>query len=155
MTSRLEQLCLERGVRLNGKRRLVLDVLDSAHDHPTVEDVYHRVTARDRNISMATVYRTINLLAEAGCLVRLALGDGKTRYEEAREGRHDHLIDVGTGAVVELHEAALEPLIRAAAAQRGYDLIDYRLEIFGQRGDAPRPRHGVRPHRRSLLKSFP
>ncbi len=63
MTNRLEQLCVGHGVRMNDKRRAILTVLDRAHDHPTVEDVYQRTLRLDSEISLATVYRMVKQLA--------------------------------------------------------------------------------------------
>lgn len=132
MTNRLEQLCVERGFKMNEKRRIILDVLDQAHDHPSVDDVYKRVVTRDRNISIATVYRTINILADAGLLTRLTLGGGKSRYEETQDEHHEHLIDVRSGAVVEFRNPEIAELIRQAAAALGYRPVDYRLEVFAE-----------------------
>ncbi len=139
MTKRLEALCRDHGLRMNGKRSLILQIMDEANDHPTVEDVYKRVIARDHDISIATVYRTLNLLADAGLLARLELGDGRARYEEADGRRHEHLVDVHSGDVVEFREPSIEQLIRETAERLGYRLLDYRLELFGEcrdgRGD--------------------
>ncbi len=68
-----------------------------------------------------------------GLITRLAFGDGKARYEEARGDHHEHLIDIRSGTVVEFRAAELAGLIRAAAAELGYDLLDYRLEVFAER----------------------
>jgi len=132
MTNRLEQLCRERGLRMSGQRRLILEILDETRDHPSVEEIYGRAVQRDPRLCMATVYRTINILAETGVLNRLELGDGRSRYEEAGGDRHEHLIDVQTGKVLEFREPRIEDLVREAAAQLGYRLVGYRLELFAQ-----------------------
>ena len=62
---------------MTGKRRLILDVLDQAHDHPSAEDVYNRVIARDPHVSIATVYRTIDALTEAGGAGACEAGGGQ------------------------------------------------------------------------------
>ncbi len=134
MTNRLEQLCLERGLRMSGKRRIILQVLDETRDHPSVEEIYRRVTEHDRRISMATVYRLINFLAQEGIFVRLELGDGKSRYEQAAGEHHEHLVDIETGAVLEFREPGIEDLIQTAAARLGYRVVEYHLELFAQSG---------------------
>jgi Fur family ferric uptake transcriptional regulator len=135
MTGRLERICMEHGMRMSERRRIILQVLDQATDHPCAEEVHRRVTRVEPNISMATVYRTLNMLAEAGILSRVELGDGKARYEEAGDGHHEHLIDLETGKVLEFRDAAIEALLREAAERLGYRLLQYRLEIFA----APEP----------------
>ena len=47
--SRLERLCADRGMRMTGQRRIIARVLSEAHDHPDVEEVYRRASARDRH----------------------------------------------------------------------------------------------------------
>jgi Fur family ferric uptake transcriptional regulator len=136
MPNRLEQLCVERGLRLNGKRRAILTVLDRANDHPTVEDVYRRTLRLEPDVSLATVYRTIKQLSEWGLLTCHNFGNGRARYEEARGGRHEHLIDVRSGKVVEFEAPELADLIREIAAGLGYGLVEYRLEVFAQRQGA-------------------
>jgi Ferric uptake regulator family len=56
--TRLERLCAERGMRMTGQRRTIAQVLSEAEDHPDVEEVYRRASARDPRISLSTVYRT-------------------------------------------------------------------------------------------------
>ena len=97
---RIERLCEERGMRMTGQRRIIARVLAQAHDHPDVEELYHRASAVDANISLATVYRTVRLFEEVGILTRLDFGDGRARYEEVPEIHHDHLIDLRTGKVI-------------------------------------------------------
>ncbi len=135
--NRLEQLCTDRGLRMSEQRRAILQVIDEARDHPNVEEIYRRTLQKDGTTSLATVYRTINILSEAGILTRLELGDGKVRYEEASDDHHEHLVDVRSGAIVEFQKAGLEDLIRQAADALGYNLLDYRLEVFGEPHPSP------------------
>ncbi len=132
-----ERLCVERGLRMNGQRRAILRVLDEAMDHPCAQEVYERATQIDRGVSTATVYRTLGLLAEAGLLVRLEFNDGRARYEKARPGRHEHLIDVQSGKVVEFSAEGITALLTQLAATLGYRLVDYRLELFAEPDHAP------------------
>ncbi len=123
--------CAARGLRLTGQRRVIADVIDSADDHPDVEELHRRATARDAGISIATVYRTVKLFEEAGILDRREFGDGRARYEDAERDHHDHLIDLTTGAVIEFVDPEIEALQERIAARLGYDLRDHRLELYG------------------------
>ncbi|EKV27678.1 Fe2+/Zn2+ uptake regulation protein [Caenispirillum salinarum AK4] len=131
MTSRIEQRCLEKGMKMTEQRRVIARVLSEADDHPDVEEVYRRATAVDPKISIATVYRTVRLLEEAEILERHDFGDGRARYEEASEDHHDHLIDINTGAVIEFHSEEIEELQREIARRYGYRLVGHRLELYG------------------------
>ncbi len=69
--SRIEQLCIERNMKMTGQRRVIARVLSDAADHPDVEELYRRSVKVDSKISIATVYRTVRLFEEAGLLDRL------------------------------------------------------------------------------------
>jgi Fur family ferric uptake transcriptional regulator len=105
-------------------------VLSEATDHPDVEELYRRASRIDSGISIATVYRTVRLFEEANILERHDFRDGRSRYEEATEIHHDHLIDVETGDVIEFQNEEIERLQREVAKKLGYDLVDHRLELY-------------------------
>lgn len=138
--SRIERLCVERGLKMTGQRRVIAQVLSDATDHPDVEELYRRARARDARISIATVYRTVRLLEEMGILERHDFGGGRARYEPTEHGHHHHLIDVDTGRVIEFEAAAHTALAREIAARLGFELVGDRVELFGRRrADAAPP----------------
>ena len=132
-TQDIESLCMEKGMRMTDQRRVIARVLSGAVDHPDVEKVYHRSTAIDSNISIATVYRTVRLFEEAGILERHDFRDGRSRYEPVSDDHHDHLIDVETGAVLEFQNEEIERLQEKIAREMGYKLVDHRMELYGTR----------------------
>ena len=129
--SKLEQICVEKGLKMTEQRRVIARVLSDASDHPDVEAVHRRATAIDPNISIATVYRTVRLFEEAGILAKHDFGDGRARYEETPQEHHDHLIDIQSGRVVEFHNDEIEELQRRIAERAGYRLVGHRLELYG------------------------
>jgi len=131
MVSRLEQLCLEKGLKMTDQRRVISRVLSEATDHPDVEQVYRRAVDIDNKISIATVYRTVRLLEDAGVIDRLDFGDGRARFEEAKDEHHHHLIDVQSGAVIEFQSDELEVLKDRIAHDLGFQLMGHRLELYG------------------------
>ena len=136
---RIEIICSEKGMRMTDQRRVVARVLSGSHDHPDVEELYRRSHALDPHISIATVYRTVRLFEEAGIISRHDFRDGRSRYEEAPETHHDHLIDMRSGKVIEFVDAEIENLQEAIARKLGYQLVDHRLELYGvPLGDAGR-----------------
>ena len=137
----IERLCMERGLKMTGQRRVIARVLSEADDHPDVEELYRRAALLDARISIATVYRTVRLLEENGILQRRDFGQGRARYEPAEHGHHYHLIDVETGRVVEFRNSEHERLVRALAEQLGFAVVSLRLEVFGKRLEA-RPAPG-------------
>ena len=139
MVSRLEQLCLDKGLKMTEQRRVIARVLSDSADHPDVEQVFRRATALDPHISIATVYRTVRLFEEANILAKHDFGDGRSRYEEMPSAHHDHLIDLQSGRVVEFHNEEIERLQRLIAHELGYELVGHRLELYAVPRDRKAP----------------
>jgi Fur family transcriptional regulator, ferric uptake regulator len=131
--SRLETLCIEKGMKMTGQRRVIARVLSDSDDHPDVEEVYARASAIDPKISIATVYRTVRLFEEAEILERHDFGDGRSRYEEVSDEHHDHLIDIRTREVIEFQDPEIEKLQAEIARRLGFKLVGHRLELYGVR----------------------
>lgn len=132
MSNTLMEKCLEKGIRVTSQRHIIVGVIEESVDHPDVDQLYRRAVEEDSTISIATVYRTVKLLEEAGVIDRIEFGDGRARYEESGE-HHEHLIDVETGDVIEFYHAELEALKEQVAREMGYELVDHRLELFGRK----------------------
>lgn len=131
MPSRIELICVEKGMKMTEQRRVVAHVLSEAKDHPHVEEVYLRASRMDPRISIATVYRTVRLFEEAGILDRHDFGDGRSRYEEATGDHHDHLIDIQSNKVIEFQSEEIEALQVKIANEHGLELVGHRLELYG------------------------
>ncbi|MGR3711809.1 MAG: Fur family transcriptional regulator [Shimia sp.] len=131
MTDTIIERCEAKGLRLTEQRRIIAAVLQESHDHPDVEELYARASARDPGISLATVYRTVKLFEEAGILEKLEFGDGRARYEDAEREHHDHLIDINSGQVIEFVDPDIEALQEKIAAKLGYRLMGHKLELYG------------------------
>lgn len=129
--TRLEKMCIDKGMKMTEQRRIIARVLSAAADHPDVEEVYRRASAEDSKISIATVYRTVRLFEDAGIIERHDFGDGRSRYEEVTDEHHDHLINVKTGRVIEFQNAEIEKLQERVARENGLKLVGHRLELYG------------------------
>lgn len=135
--NRIEQACQEKGMRMTEQRRVIAQVIADSEGHPDVEELYRRASAVDSRISIATVYRTVKLFEDAGILERREFRDGRSRYEEASEEHHDHLIDLQSGEVIEFRNEDIERLQEIVARELGYRLVDHRLELYGVRLKKP------------------
>ena len=127
----LEELCVERGMRMTEQRRVIARVLEASADHPDVEELYRRSSAVDTRISISTVYRTVKLFEDAGIIERHDFRDGRSRYETVPDEHHDHLIDLKNGQVIEFHSPEIEALQERIAREHGFKLVDHRLELYG------------------------
>ncbi len=137
MSDTIEQKCLSKGVKLTDQRKVIVKVLSESKeaygesDHPDVDELYSRVTKIDSKISIATVYRTVKLLEEAGILTKHDFKGGKARYEAMVESHHDHLIDIKSGEIIEFVDEEIELLQKKVAEKYGYTLVDHKLELYG------------------------
>ena len=131
MTDTIIARCEAKGLRMTEQRRTIAAVLQESADHPDVEELYARASARDSGISLATVYRTVKLFEEAGILEKLEFGDGRARYEDAEREHHDHLIDINSGEVIEFVDPDIEALQEKIAEKLSYRLMGHKLELYG------------------------
>lgn len=131
MISRIEQLCVQKGLKMTEQRRIVARTISEASDHPDVEEIYRRALQKDPHISIATVYRTVRMFEEAEIIAKHDFGDGRARYEKMSDEHHDHLIDIRTGKIIEFQDETIEQLQEAIAKKLGYRLVDHRLELYG------------------------
>lgn len=126
----LEQQCVATGMRMTDQRRIIAQVIESADDHPDVEELYRRASLIDPRISLSTVYRTVNLFEEAGLVTKHDFKDGRARFELIPDEHHDHLIDIRTGRVIEFRNEEIEAIQEVIAKRLGYKLVDHRLELY-------------------------
>ena len=131
----ISERCRNAGIRMTGQRRLIIKVLENSKDHPDVETLFERANNIDNKVSIATVYRTVKLLQNAGILEKLEFNDGRSRFEDAVRKHHDHLIDLDTGKVIEFIDEEIEQIQKKIANKLGYDLVGHKLELYGKKND--------------------
>ena len=129
----IESKCKQKGLRLTDQRKLIAQVMSKTESHPDVDELHKKVSKLDSKISIATVYRTVKLFEEAGIVEKHDFKGSKSRYEQAPEEHHDHLIDVNSGEIIEFVNEEIEELQKQAAGKLGYKLIDHRLELYGSK----------------------
>ena len=133
MSSVIENKCIERGVRLTDQRKKIAQIMSTSSDHPDVDELHKRVSQVDSKISIATVYRTVKLFEESGIVSKHDFKGNKSRYEQAPQEHHDHLIDINTGEIIEFTNEDIEKLQKQVAENLGYKLVDHRLELYGSK----------------------
>ena len=131
----ISQRCKNVGIRMTGQRRIIIKVLENSKDHPDVETLFERANKINNKVSIATVYRTVRTLQNAGILEKLEFNDGRSRFEDAVRKHHDHLIDLDTGKVIEFIDEEIEHIQKKIANKLGYKLIGHKLELYGKKND--------------------
>ena len=131
----IEERCKAARIKMTGQRKLIIKVLQESKDHPDVEELFKRANAINHKVSIATVYRTVRLLQDAGILSRLEFNDGKSRFEDAVRKHHDHLIDIDSGEVIEFVDDEIEKIQNKIAERLGFDLVGHKLELYGKKNE--------------------
>ena len=133
MSVDIESKCKQKGVRLTDQRKLIAKVMSESESHPDVAELHKKVSKFDSKISIATIYRTVKLFEEAGIVAKHDFKGSKSRYEQAPEEHHDHLIDINSGEITEFVNEEIETLQKQVAEKLGYKLVDHRLELYGSK----------------------
>ena len=122
-----------------GKNRITperFEVLDAAleHDgHFGADDLFIKLKNLKSKVSRATVYNTIELLAQCDLLSKRNFGDNLTRYESNfKKQTHDHLICVNCGKIVEFSDERLNIIPQEITKKLGYELDSYSFNIFAR-----------------------
>jgi Fur family ferric uptake transcriptional regulator len=121
----------QRGLRATAQRTLVLAELVREPNDATAQELHERLRLRGRRIGLATVYRTLAVLAEDGVVDVLAHRPGESCYRLCGGEHHHHLVCSTCHRVVELAGCGLDPWLDAVAAEHGFAGVEHRLELSG------------------------
>jgi Fur family ferric uptake transcriptional regulator len=146
----------KKGLKTTQQREAIVDAFLRSSGHVNLEDLLSNARRKQPSVGLATVYRTVKLLEEAGIAAARHFGPGQTLYEVS-EGRahHDHLICESCGFITEFENDEIEHLQDAAARRFGFNVIRHRHELFGlcekargiASGRCPGEEAGSRPKR--------
>lgn len=118
-----------RKLRMTNQRQILLQELKKQEIHPTADELYEIVRKKMPRISLATVYRNLELLSEAGYIGKLEIGGRQKRFD-GRSERHNHICCSICHRVDNL-EVEPEVDIWELSDRKGYEITGYRLEITG------------------------
>lgn len=124
----------EKEYKLTPQRKTILKVLlDNEEEHLSAEDIYQIVKHHYPEIGLATVYRTLDLLAEIDILQKMNFDDGKARYEfsDHDEHHHHHLICLKCGKVIEFNDDLLDVLEETISVKKNFEVLDHKLKFYG------------------------
>ncbi len=124
----------EHGLKATPQRLAVLEILTRAGRHLAAADVYEQARRVLPGTGMATVYRTLELLANLGLVVRMHLEDGCHRYAPASAGHRHQLVCRDCGRVVEFEDCALTNIAQRLAQRTNFAIEGHWLQFFGRCG---------------------
>ncbi len=131
MTSTDEGRGGEPALRPTRQRTAVVEAMASVEDFRSAQDIHALLEERGESVGLATVYRTLQRLAEAREVDLLRTEAGEVTYRRCSGTHHHHLVCRGCGATVEVEGPAVERWTNAVAAEHGFTDVSHTLEVFG------------------------
>jgi Fur family ferric uptake transcriptional regulator len=128
----LREYISQQGMRYTPEREAVVCEIFARHDHFSVKDLYLALRKKHRQISRASIYRTMPLLIDAGLVAEVFQDSGHILYEHTYGHEHHcHLRCLSCGEVVEFAEPALTTVEERLAKEKGYQVDGHKLEVLG------------------------
>jgi Fur family ferric uptake transcriptional regulator len=116
----------------------VAEVLAGEHVHLTADAIYLRARRALPEISLATVYNTLNELVGMGEVLEISTGDGPKRYDPNTTGTHHHLYCIGCGELRDVHPDGADRLSLSDSQQHGFTLLDLDIVFRGRCAECQR-----------------
>jgi len=137
----------DAGIKATFPRLKILDMFYRHADrHMSAADIHRRLVSDHSNIGLATVYRVITQLEQAGLLRRTQLDTHNMVFELSAKGHHDHLVCTRCGQIREASDPAMAQRVGKIARRSGFALDSYSLVLYGSCGcadDQPALPHGA------------
>ncbi len=120
------------GLKVTLPRLKVLEILETSDlRHMSAEDVYKALLDMGEEIGLATVYRVLTQFEGAGLVSRLSIEGGHAVFELQDGSHHDHLLCVRCGKIEEFFDEVIEQRQKAIAIEKGWEMTDHSLYIYG------------------------
>ena len=122
----------QHALKMTSQRKVIISEFLKAGGHLSAEDLFNMVKKKDSGVGLASVYRTINSLVDAGLAVERRFLDRTSVYELENPGHHhDHLICMRCRKIFEFENEAIEEQQKKTAENLGFTLKDHKLELYG------------------------
>lgn len=120
----------EMGCKVTPQRLAIYEVLKTCNMHPTAEGIYNIISADYPTMSLATVYKTLDLLKEANIIQELNICGNTSRYD-VNPKPHPHIVCTKCGKIQNLDVNLSKNLLNKARRTSGYNIDNYQLYFFG------------------------
>ncbi len=130
---RFEDYLRSQELKMTRTRELIFrEIFSSPAVHPNAYDIHRRLQAKRKDVSLATIYRTLKLLVKSGLVSEIDLGEDHSHYEPERNKMvHGHLICLSCGKVQEFSDREVQESIDKVGAEKGYALDKFSIQVFG------------------------
>jgi Fur family peroxide stress response transcriptional regulator len=121
----------ESECRITPQRYAVLNVLAKSPDHPSAESIHAELIDHYPTMSLATVYKTINLLKREGEVLELEFSDLGNRYDGKKPYPHPHVICTECGKIIDPSQLNLDEITSKMMEETGFKILTHRLDFYG------------------------
>jgi Fur family peroxide stress response transcriptional regulator len=121
----------ERQYRLTPQRIALLRLLAASDGHPSASQLYEQMKDQFPTTSLATVYKTLNVLKEIGEVLELGFSGDDNRYDGNKPYPHPHLICIRCHKILDPEVSLAQSLIQEVAQSSGYRIVGHRLDFYG------------------------
>jgi len=119
------------GCRLTPQRLALVRLLSETDEHPSARQLHEELRQHFPTTSLATVYKTLNVLKDLGEVTEMGFSDDDNRYDAVSPHPHPHLICVQCRKIIDADAEPASELARQLAATSGYRIMSHRMEFYG------------------------
>ncbi|HOM01726.1 MAG TPA: transcriptional repressor [Acetivibrio sp.] len=119
------------GCKNTKSRKAVVEILQSAENPLSAEDIFFAVKKQGSSVNLSTVYRTLDLMESKSLVNKIVMGDGKARYELTVDGHRHHLVCTNCHKSVPIDFCPLEKMEKDIGMRNDFDITGHKLEIYG------------------------
>ncbi len=133
LLQQFKQLLRSNNLKFTKQRETILHALYTHSGHFTPEELYRFIKSENPqlNTGIATIYRTLSLLENAGIVTSISFGTQGKKYELGVKAHHDHIICTNCGKILEFYDEAIEKRQEKIAKEFGFKMEDHSMKIFG------------------------
>ena len=118
-------------LRPTRQRKAVSEVLSTITKFSSAQEVHALLTSRGEKVGLATVYRTLQALAETGAIDVLRNDGGEALYRACSTDHHHHLVCTACNKTTEISAPEVEVWTEKIAREQGYVISGHTIEVFG------------------------
>ena len=121
----------DSGHRITPQRLAIVKILAKSENHPSVENIYEEIKKDYSTMSLATVYKNIELIKSVGEVLELGFPDGSNRYDGNKPVPHPHVICIKCKKIFDPDLDSLDEMQKEVALETNFKILYHRLDFFG------------------------
>ncbi len=130
MDALLTKMLRDKGFKVTPQRLAIYNILVKTKEHPNAEMIFNQLQPHYPTMSLATVYKTVEILQEIGLVQILNVGEDSFRYDAITDD-HAHIRCTQCNRIEDLCEMKADGLVEEAARASSYEITGQQFYFFG------------------------